>query len=109
MNMETLKAEIIVQTNFTETDAVTFILASYEDDNRNERYCIAMSVGDKTSLLATYDDEVTFDIAASAFWAQTQGQIVDGSDRAHDSIYGPKETIIIPDTDTVQGINKEKQ
>lgn len=109
MEYENLQAHIVVQTPFGENNMIVFVLATYDDDGL-ERTCVVMDFGDVQTVLWAFDVNVPFEVAASAFWAITQGVVVDASDRAYEVINGtpePESQIIIPDTATVAGINKE--
>lgn len=113
MDFDTIRAHMIVQTAFNEDAVVTFVLATVNDDDGNERVLVVMEADGNSTVLFKYEPEVPFNVAASAFWTQTQGEVVDASDQAYLAVFGdPADSnsngIIIPDTDTVVSINQEK-
>lgn len=110
MEYTNLEAQVVVQTPVGDEGAITFILASYDDDGM-ERTCVVMDMNGVQMVMWTFDESVPFAVAVSTFWAISQGVVVDASDRATEIVVGtpaePASQIIIPDTATVAGINKE--
>lgn len=109
MEYTNLQAQVVVQTPFGDDATVTFVLATYDDDGL-ERTLVVMDMNDIQTVLWTFDKNIPFEVAVSAFWAISQGLVVDASDRAAEIVIGtpePASQIIIPDTATVAGINKE--
>lgn len=109
MNMET--NEHVVEIHLTANDEDSTIHIYLVSDSNDGPYHIWIGNEDKAAHVASYGQDVDFTVAASLLTAMMLAYPVGGSDRGIEFLHGlfntaSNDSIIIPDTTTVEAINK---
>lgn len=100
-----VNSELVVETVFA-GDMVQIHLVSW-DDTDGECFGLWIETQNGGTLLARFEPEVPFEVAVSAFVAFSFGTLANGSERAAEVMnLKPDSDLIVPDTQTVQEINK---
>jgi hypothetical protein len=101
-----LSSELVVETSFGD-HTVQIHLVGWSLGESEERFGLWLETETGGVMISMFNEDVDFDTAVSFFVALAMGVLVNGSERAAETLsLNGENGLIIPDTETVQEITK---